>query len=44
MEKNMKDLLKKNSSNAIKDVDPTDVVEVIKKIIKIFTDLAKPKS
>ena len=31
-------------TKAVSDVDLADVVEVIKKIIKIFTDLAKPKS
>lgn len=44
MEKNIKKTLKKNSFNAIKDVDPTDVIEVIKRTVKIITDLAKPNS
>ncbi len=30
-----------NSNGAIKDVDPTDVIDVIKKVIKIFGDLRK---
>ena len=35
---------KPTGTKAVSDVDLADVVEVIKKIIKIFTDLAKPKS
>lgn len=35
---------KPTGANAVSDVDVADVVEVIKKIIKIFKDLAKPKS
>lgn len=31
----------KAAPGAIKDVDPTDVIEVIKKIVKIIGDLRK---
>ena len=44
MEKNIKESVKKNSFNTIKDVDPADVLEVITRIGKIITDWAKPES